>query len=284
MPAEKVIKHVSDTAFWIAAFRAEETDKPAPLFKDPFAKKLAQEKGFRIAKSMGNVARMRWQVSVRTRLIDELILRAISQGVDVILNLGTGLDTRPYRLDLPHSLHWVEADFAGIIDYKSEMLKDDTPRCNLSRVAVDLTQDHLREKLLQDVSKKGRSVLVLTEGVIPYLSVEQGASLADALHRQENFHFWILDYTGKFFEQLYKQGKMKLENNEPFLFFPENWEKFFEEHHWKVSDMRYMFAEGLRLGRPAPTPLLYKIFGIFVPKSTKEKFFKLSGYALMERA
>lgn len=283
MSQKKIIQHVSDTAYWIAAYRAEESELPNALFRDPFAKKLAQAKGADIAKRMGNADRIRWTVTIRTRLIDELIVRAISQGVDTILNLGCGLDSRPYRLELPHSLHWIEADFPQIIDYKSDVLKEDLPRCNLSRVAVDLTNDSLREQLFKDVSAKGRSVLILTEGVMPYLTVEEGGSLAEALARQSNFHFWIQDYLSPVFEKMYKEGRLQLHNNEPFRFFPLHWETFFKERHWDVLEMRYMYPEGFRLGRPAPTPWYFKVVRPFIPKARLEQVARFTGYALMQR-
>jgi O-methyltransferase involved in polyketide biosynthesis len=47
---------------------------------------------------------------IRTVIIDDRIKLAIGEGVDTILNLGAGLDTRPYRMDLPKTLRWVEFD------------------------------------------------------------------------------------------------------------------------------------------------------------------------------
>jgi O-methyltransferase involved in polyketide biosynthesis len=52
-----------------------------------------------------------WAVVVRTCIIDDYIRTAVEGGVDTILNLGCGLDTRPYRMDLPKSLLWIEADY-----------------------------------------------------------------------------------------------------------------------------------------------------------------------------
>ena len=35
-------------------------------------------------------------------------------------NLAAGLDTRPYRMDLPPSLRWIEVDLPDILDYKED--------------------------------------------------------------------------------------------------------------------------------------------------------------------
>ena len=70
---------------------------------------------------------------IRTVIIDDLIKRAIAKGVDTIINLGAGLDTRPYRMDLPRSLRWIEVDYFHVIALKETRLAEETPRCRLER-------------------------------------------------------------------------------------------------------------------------------------------------------
>ena len=95
--AESPIEHVSDTALWVAACRALESERPDALFRDPLAARLAGERGREIARSMPNQAATSWSVVVRTCVIDDFLREAIASGVDTILNLGAGLDTRPYQ-------------------------------------------------------------------------------------------------------------------------------------------------------------------------------------------
>ena len=97
-------------------------------------------------------------------IIDEFIQRGIASGVDAVLNLGAGLDTRPYRMDLPATLQWVEADFPNIIDYMNEKLAAHTPRCRLQRVAVDLANPEARSKFLAEVLPDAKKVLVHHRG------------------------------------------------------------------------------------------------------------------------
>jgi O-methyltransferase involved in polyketide biosynthesis len=52
-----LLKDVSDTALWVAVFRAEESQRPDALFKDPYASMLTGERGRHIA------ARSRWSHS-----------------------------------------------------------------------------------------------------------------------------------------------------------------------------------------------------------------------------
>ena len=58
----------------------------------------------------------------RTYLFDQFLSRAIQDGADLVVNLAAGLDARPYRMNLPSTLQWVEVDFPEIISYKEEIL------------------------------------------------------------------------------------------------------------------------------------------------------------------
>src|SRR5579862_7049636 len=104
------VSNVSDTARWVAVYRARESARPDALFNDPFAKSLAGERGQAIAALMPAQARSGWPMVARTKLIDDLVLAAVAEDCDCVVNLAAGLDTRPYRLALPNSLRWIEAD------------------------------------------------------------------------------------------------------------------------------------------------------------------------------
>ncbi len=93
--------HVSDIALWVAHYRAIESQRPDALFKDRLAPVLVDDRGRRIAASMHSNSRcMEWSVVIRTAIIDELTYELVKEGVDTVINLGAGLDTRPYRLNL----------------------------------------------------------------------------------------------------------------------------------------------------------------------------------------
>ena len=52
MPEPPLIDSISDTARWAAVYRARETDRPDAVFRDPFAKRLAGERGEQIAAAL----------------------------------------------------------------------------------------------------------------------------------------------------------------------------------------------------------------------------------------
>ena len=67
-----------------------------------------------------------WLFTARTILTDRFICGEISRGADMVINLAAGLDARPYRLQLPAGLTWVEVDVEDLIAQKEELLKDES--------------------------------------------------------------------------------------------------------------------------------------------------------------
>src|SRR2546425_3010222 len=118
--SEPLIRDITDTARWVAYYRARETDRPDAVFRDPFAKALAGDRGEQIAKlQSANMGVDDWPFTSRTHLFDRFVSRAVEGGVDLVVNLAAGLDARPYRMPLPASLRWVEVDLPEILEYKA---------------------------------------------------------------------------------------------------------------------------------------------------------------------
>src|SRR6267143_6553964 len=109
MSDERGLRDISDTARWVAIYRAMESERPDALFHDPYARRLAGPRGEEIVRHMPKGRAMAWPMIVRTAVMDELIARAVERdGVHTVVNLAAGLDTRPYRLALPAKLRWVD--------------------------------------------------------------------------------------------------------------------------------------------------------------------------------
>src|SRR5512138_406938 len=110
------IEHVSDTARWVAYYRAMETDRAAAIFRDPYARQLAGPEGKRIVDEMPRGRATSWAMLTRTAVFDEIILDLVRrQKVDLVLNLAAGLDARPWRLPLPPSLRWADVDLPAML-------------------------------------------------------------------------------------------------------------------------------------------------------------------------
>lgn len=137
-------------------------------------------------------------------------------------SIGAGLDTRPYRLDLPNTLRWIEVDYPHVIALKETRLAKDEPRCKLERVSLDLTHA-ARQKFLADTSAKANKILVLTEGVIPYLTESDVAELADDLRALKNCRYWIVDYFSPEALRFGEKMRTSFMRNAPFKFTPTDW-------------------------------------------------------------
>src|SRR5258706_4438391 len=146
--ADAVVSNVSDTAMGVAQYRANESARPDAIFRDPLAARLAGERGRAMLAAMPRRLRSGWSIVARTKVIDALVPTWVAEGCDRVVNLGAGLDTRPYRLALPASLTWIEADLPALVDEKERLLAGETPRCPLSREKVDLADDGARRAFL----------------------------------------------------------------------------------------------------------------------------------------
>jgi methyltransferase (TIGR00027 family) len=281
----KPIHNISDTARWVAVYRAMETERPDAHFKDPYARMLAGERGIEIVEKMPRAKRAAWAMIVRTAVFDEIILRLVNlQGVDTVVNLAAGLDSRPYRLALPPTLNWIEVDLPGILDYKEEILRDHHPVCRLERVRLDLSDAVARKELFARIEKQAKMVLVLTEGLLVYLPREEVASLARDLAAQRNFRWWLIDLASpvllellnKWFSKSLGPAGVRMQ------FAPEEGPDFFVSYGWKPVEFRATFMESQRLKREMPMAWLVKVLSLFSSKKRREGFQKV-GIVLLER-
>jgi methyltransferase (TIGR00027 family) len=279
------IRHVSDTAFLVAQHRAVESARKDALFSDPLAARLAGPQGRALVETMPAGKMVGWQVAVRTPIIDDLIRQAVARGADTIINLGAGLDTRPYRLELPPTLTWIEIDFPDVVAFKDERLAGESPRCQLERIGLDLSQVAARRELLARLDGRARRALILTEGVVPYLDIEAVGALADDLRALAHVDSWIVDYFSP--EVLaYRRRKGADMKNAPFKFDPPDWHGFFAAHGWRSREARYLPIEGARLGRRVPLPLPVRLLGALLwpvtPPARRKRMFEFTGYVVLE--
>jgi methyltransferase (TIGR00027 family) len=282
--SQSMISHVSDTAIWVAHFRAEETRRADALFQDPLATRLTGSKGKEIARQMAAEQFTAWSVVIRTCIIDAYIRELIaSQGVDLIVNLGAGLDTRPYRMDLPASLRWVEVDFPHLIEFKNRTLQEEKPRCQLSRVSLDLSNRPARLQFLSEACASADRVLVLMEGVVPYLPATEVALLAADFRAQKQIQFWIVDYFSPTVMSFFTRGRWQRQlKNAPFQFMPKDWFQFFSQNGWSPREIRYLTIESAKLGRELPLPFWAKWIPSLLPAKQREAIQKFSAYVLLE--
>ncbi|HXD50075.1 MAG TPA: class I SAM-dependent methyltransferase, partial [Gemmatimonadaceae bacterium] len=269
-----------------AVYRAMETARKDAIFRDPFAARLAGEKGESIVDNMKRGRSMAWAMIVRTAVFDQIIVERVkSGGADTVLNLAAGLDARAWRLALPSTVRWIDVDLPDILDYKLETLRDQKPLMQYEAVRVDLRDAARRQALFSQVGSSSSRVLVVTEGLLIYLTPEQVGGLARDLHASPSFRWWLIDLANPRLLEIMQKfwGKNAQAANAPFQFAPAESTKFFEPFGWSEIEFRSSMEEAQRLHREMRMMWLWRFLGKLRSKAVQEDFRRMSGIVLMER-
>ena len=281
MSADLSIKHVSDTALWVAHFRAREAQRPDAIFQDPLASLLAGERGRRIARSFPRSGNIAWGTVVRSSAIDRLIGDALELGVDSILNLGAGLDTRPYRMRLPAQLHWIEVDFPSVIEFKRSKLSPYNPACSVERIGMDLLDRSSRRAFFAKCGSQFKSTLLISEGLIPFMSAHDVASLARDLATVTSFRYWISDFANLNSKRKTPKGWESKLKAAPFLFDADDCIAFFRQTGWYPRKIITSGEESETVNRPYPLDFPRGLIMRALPREVRRRILDLSGVVLM---
>lgn len=169
------------TARWTASVRALESARPDRLFDDPWAATLAGAEGaaWMAARPADSVL----PIVLRTRFFDDFLQRiAHEHGMRQIVLLGSGLDTRAFRLEWPAQTRFFELDQPAVLSRKERILQEAeaVPTCALQCLAVNLS-DPWQEVLLQAGFDPEQPAGWLLEGFLFYLANERMTSILDAV-------------------------------------------------------------------------------------------------------
>lgn len=251
---------LAETAYLVALCRALESERSDPLFQDPWARNLAGGRGQILQILLGHQQRCVDAIAIRTHLIDNLVLELVHQAdLGFVLNLGAGLDTRPYRLSLPSSLFWIEVDRSEILKDKQQKLQQVQPQCILEQIQGDLTEPTFRQTLFAYINQWTKPVLVLTEGFLGYWSANQVADLAGELYQQQHIGWWAFElaspevllgwhtlYAHQLYDQYVANGKTT------FQFAPVEGPEFFRPWGWQVAKQHNVLEKLHQLQRTLP--------------------------------
>lgn len=279
--SEPALRSVSDTALLVAMHRAQESDRPDAHFHDPYARALAGDRGERIARDL-RYGQTGWPVVARTVYFDSLIARLAAAGqIACVVNLAAGLDARPYRLDLPATLRWIEADLPDMLDYKASRLGDSEPRCALERVPADLTDARAVRRVLDKTGDLPS--LVLTEGLLVYLREEDIARLSQTLAARQNLAHWLLDISGAAALRWGGRGQMGRQlasANATHRWAPREGPDFFRAFGWVPVEVRSSFEEAVRLRR---MPWWLRAVETITPRGRRDDLHHIARVVLLER-
>jgi len=281
------LTNLSDTARWVAIYRAMETKRPDAIFRDPYAERLGGARGEAIVDAIKRGRQAAWAMIVRTAVFDEIIRERVkSGGVDLVLNLAAGLDARPWRMhELPSTLRWVDVDLPGILDYKLDMLSGEKTVCRYDAIRLDLKEKPKRRALFSQLGNEAARVLVITEGLLVYLTEEDVGELARDLHAPASFRWWILDIINPRLKKMIERswGKQLAAGNAPFRFAPAQGSAFFEPFGWREIAFHSAMEEAQRLEREMAGMWFWRLIGKLYSKKRQAEFRRMSGFPLLER-
>jgi O-methyltransferase involved in polyketide biosynthesis len=154
--------------------KALDTRLPDPILGDEYAERAMRRLDPGYDKRRFGTSQLGLVAVVRAKAHDDWARGFLADHPDaVVLHLGCGLDARAYRIDPPATVEWFDLDYPAVIELRQQILP---PRehCTLIGSAVtDLTW--------LDRVPRGRPVLVIAEGLVPYLTEEDAHRLVTGI-------------------------------------------------------------------------------------------------------
>lgn len=251
MVATLPIECCSTTAFLTAYCRAVESERSDAHFRDPYARQLAGARGEEALLRLPAPAMSVAGCTVRTCQIDALLLDAVRvHAIDTVLNLGAGLDMRPYRLPLPAKLRWIEVDQAEILSYKRGIIVG-VPNCKLESQSLNLADSNARREVFDRVESEARNLLIVTEGLLVYMTEEQVVSLARDLRRLTQQRWWLTDLVSPAALAMMQRSLIDQPSVDDIRlsFAPAQSADFFLEFGWEADRVLWSLDEAQRLRR-----------------------------------
>jgi O-methyltransferase involved in polyketide biosynthesis len=179
-------------------------------------------------------------------------------------------------------LQWIEVDLPAMINYKEEKLRDEKPRCRLRRVALDLADVPARRNLFQELAVQAKRVLVISEGLLVYLSREEVLALASDLAAQPSFRDWAVDLASPgLLKMLQKELPALKEAGSPLKFGPEEGPEFFVSAGWKPVEVYSMLKTAAKLHR-LPS-LMLRLFALLPESNGRQGSRPWSGVCRLSR-
>ena len=168
----------SVTAQGIAFIRAYETSKPPGerICNDPLARQLIHPVYYWMGRLFAPPAEKREPgvmgfIATRCRYMDEYLLDGLARGIQQVVILGAGLDSRAYRLVQMRSVRVFEVDQAATQEGKKRKLQGilGTLPAHVTFVSIDFDVESL-DKLLTSGYDPQLKTLFIWEGVVHYLT------------------------------------------------------------------------------------------------------------------
>lgn len=190
-------------AFYCCGIRAQDALSACSLCADIYAEDFMTDEGQAIFSHFADAVRINHSNVVRSRIFQDEIARHLKNDKNLqIINIGSGFDSRAYRLA---GGRWFEIDEPAVIFHKNTCLSAEVCANLLRRIPVDFAKGELRAALRQcDPQAK---TLIVIEGVFMYLDRCQMNELLRTLQNIFSSHTLICDLMDKTFITRYMDKK-----------------------------------------------------------------------------
>ncbi len=171
----------SFSAQGIAVVRALESEKPEGerIVYDPFARRMAPGWMYHLVKFFARLGYgerrgpgvMEFLIA-RDRYIDDFLQQSLDAGLEQLVILGAGLDSRPYRFpELKSGIKIFEVDHPASQATKLRKLAEIFGKLptHVTFVAIDFTREDLAERLFAHAYDPALKTLFIWQGVTQYL-------------------------------------------------------------------------------------------------------------------
>lgn len=196
----------SFTAAGIALARAVESDKPAGerICYDPYARKFVPGWMYHVFGFFIKSGYSEWRgpgvngfLVARDRYIDDVLLSFIDEGLEQLVILGAGYDSRAYRMDRSHPVRTFEVDHPATQSDKLDKVRTifgELPE-HICYVPVDFNTQTLAACLLAAGYAANRKTLFIWQGVSMYLTnAAVDATLAFVVQQSAPGSAIVFDY------------------------------------------------------------------------------------------
>lgn len=245
---------ISYTAQWTAAIRALENERPDGLFRDEYARHLAEPRGFELLDRYQGAGVSDF-VAVRTRYIDDAFGRVLAEtGIRQVVLLANGMDVRTHRLDWPAGTTVYEVDHGPLLEEKRARLAGlaAEPRVPAVPIEADLAGDWL-EALKSGGFGPAEPTLWIAEGLLFFLTEEEAGRLLDTVAGAcpPGSRLVVDLASAATLRHPMTQSFLRLlrEDGTPWRFGTDDPEGFLAAHGWTVQDLRQPGEPGAGEGR-----------------------------------
>ena len=176
---------------------------------------------------------------------------------------------------------WIEVDLPEIINYKQAILGNTKPVCRLESITLDLADRQRRLDLFEQLGNSTGKALIISEGLMIYLTAEEAGELAGDLSAQHSFQRWSFDLSSPAVLAVAKKemGPALKEANIEFKFAPEEGEDFFGAYGWKWLESYSKLKIAAKLNRLSGEMMGYAVMP--EPEGARRPF-PWSGVCLFE--